>query len=116
MNEILRLDRSSGHSSTQETASSQLEVERAFREVFRWIGEDPDRDGLRETPNRLARAFQEYFAGYRQDPEEILQKTFEETDGYDEMVVLRGIPFESHCEHHVAPIGSVRVERCIYAP
>lgn len=104
MNEIVRLDRSSGHPSTQKAASSQSEVERAFREVFRWIGEDSDRDGLRETPNRLARAFQEYFAGYRQDPEEILQKTFEETDGYDEMVVLRGIPFESHCEHHVAPI------------
>jgi len=104
MNELMRLDRSSGHPITQESAPSQNQVEKAFREVFRWIGEDPDRDGLRETPNRLARAFQEYFAGYRQDPEQILQKTFEETDGYDEMVVLRGIPFESHCEHHVAPI------------
>ena len=104
MNELVRLDRSSGHPITQELAPSQNQVEKAFREVFRWIGEDPDRDGLRETPNRLARAFQEYFAGYRQDPEQILQKTFEETDGYDEMVVLRGIPFESHCEHHVAPI------------
>ena len=104
MNEIVRLDRSSGHPGTHEAAPSQSEVERAFREVFRWIGEDPDRDGLRETPNRMARAFQEYFAGYRQDPEQILQKTFEETDGYDEMIVLRGIPFESHCEHHIAPI------------
>ena len=104
MNELVRLDRSSGHPNTQESAPSQNQVEKAFREVFRWIGEDPDRDGLRETPNRLARAFQEYFSGYRQDPEQILQKTFEETDGYDEMVVLRGIPFESHCEHHVAPI------------
>src|SRR4029079_17038248 len=73
-------------------------------EILRWIGEDPDRDGLRETPGCLVRAFQEYFSGYRQDPELILQKTFEETDGYDEMVVLRGVPFESHCEHHVAPI------------
>ena len=88
MNEIVRLDRSSGHPSTQEAAPSQSQVEKAFREVFRWIGEDPDRDGLRETPNRMARAFQEYFAGYRQDPEQILQKTFEETDGYDEMVVF----------------------------
>jgi GTP cyclohydrolase I len=104
MNEIVRLDRSSGHPNTQESTPSQSQVEKAFREVFRWIGEDPDRDGLRETPNRLARAFQEYFSGYRQDPEQILQKTFEETDGYDEMVVLRGIPFESHCEHHVATI------------
>lgn len=104
MNELVRLDRSSGHPNTQELAPSQNQVEKAFREVFRWIGEDPDRDGLRETPNRMARAFQEYFSGYQQDPEQILQKTFEETDGYDEMVVLRGIPFESHCEHHVAPI------------
>jgi len=104
MNELVRLDKSSGHPNTEEAGPCQSEVERAFREVFRWIGEDPDRDGLRETPSRLARAFREYFAGYRQDPEQILRKTFEETDGYDEMVVLRGIPFESHCEHHVAPI------------
>lgn len=104
MNELVRLDKSSGHPNTEEAVPCQSEVERAFREVFRWIGEDPDRDGLRETPSRLARAFREYFAGYRQDPEQILRKTFEETDGYDEMVVLRGIPFESHCEHHVAPI------------
>jgi len=103
MTDIVRLDRSSCDNKL-ETAPSQPEIEQAFRKVFRWIGEDPDRDGLRETPNRMARAFQEYFAGYRQDPEEILAKTFEETDGYDEMVVLRGIPFESHCEHHVAPI------------
>ncbi len=104
MNEIVHLDRAFSHPTSPEPEPSQLQVEKAFREVFRWIGEDPDRDGLRETPSRLARAFQEYFAGYRQDPEQILQKTFEETDGYDEMVVLRGIPFESHCEHHVAPI------------
>ena len=83
---------------------TQQDVEEAFRLVLRWIGEDPDRDGLRETPDRMVRAFQEYFAGYQHDPEQILEKTFEETDGYDEMVVLRGIPFESHCEHHVAPI------------
>lgn len=81
-----------------------LEIEQTFRDVLSWIGENPDRDGLRDTPARMARAYQEYFAGYRQDPEKILQKTFEEMDGYDEMVVLRGIPFQSHCEHHVAPI------------
>ena len=104
MNEIVSLKRSAANSSTNEASASQSKVEQAFREILCWIGEDPDRDGLRETPNRLARAFQEYFAGYRQDPEQILRKTFEETDGYDEMVVLRGIPFESHCEHHVAPI------------
>jgi GTP cyclohydrolase IA len=83
---------------------SRHEAEDAFRLVLRWIGENPDRDGLQETPARLVRAFQEYFSGYGQDPAQILQKTFEEVDGYDEMVVLRGIPFESHCEHHVAPI------------
>lgn len=87
-----------------EALPSQLEIEEAFRVVLRWIGEDPNRDGLRETPGRLVRAYQEYFSGYKQDPEQILQKTFEEMDGYDEMIVLRGIPFESHCEHHVAPI------------
>ena len=83
---------------------SEADAQDAFRKILHWIGEDPDRDGLRETPARLARAFREYFAGYGQDPGLILQKTFEETDGYDEMIVLRGIPFESHCEHHVAPI------------
>ena len=83
---------------------SQSDGEAAFRTVLHWIGEDPDRDGLRETPSRVARAFQEYFAGYGQDPEQVLRKTFEEIDGYDEMVVLRGIPFQSHCEHHMAPI------------
>jgi GTP cyclohydrolase I len=82
----------------------RAEAELAFRTVLRWIGEDVDRDGLRETPARLVRAFEEYFSGYSEEPEQILQKTFKEIDGYDEMVVLRGVPFESHCEHHVAPI------------
>ncbi len=83
---------------------SDAEVEDAFRKVLEWIGEDPDRDGLRETPHRLRRAFREYFAGYEDDPEQVLRKTFSEVDGYDEMIVLRGVTFESHCEHHVAPI------------
>ena len=104
MNDVLRLARSCANSITPDSTRSPAEIEQAFRDIFRWIGEDPDRDGLRETPGRLVRAYQEYFSGYRQDPEQILRKTFEETDGYDEMVVLRGIPFESHCEHHVAPI------------
>jgi GTP cyclohydrolase IA len=82
----------------------QMEVEAAFRTIIRWAGDDPEREGLVETPSRLARAFEEYFAGYREDPDLILQKTFEETEGYDEMVLLRGIGFESHCEHHLAPI------------
>jgi len=103
MNDIIRLNRSA-EGPANDLPRSQAEIEHSFREVLRWIGEDPERDGLRDTPNRLARAFQEYFSGYQQDPEQILRKTFEETDGYDEMVVLRGIPFQSHCEHHVAPI------------
>lgn len=82
----------------------KAEVEQAIRTMIRWAGDDPDRDGLRETPDRVARAFQEYFSGYAQDPTEILQKTFEEIEGYDEMIVLRGVRFESHCEHHMAPI------------
>jgi GTP cyclohydrolase I len=68
------------------------------------LGEDPAREGLRDTPSRVARAYQEWFAGYAVDPEEFLRRTFEETDGYDEMVVLRDVGFESMCEHHMAPI------------
>jgi GTP cyclohydrolase I len=87
-----------------QTKPSREEVEAAFRTIIRWAGDDPDRSGLKETPARAARAFGEYFAGYEQDPLAILNKTFDETGGYEEMVVLRGIPFESHCEHHLAPI------------
>jgi GTP cyclohydrolase I len=105
MSDIVRLPRSADYCGTAiEPPPTDRDIERSFRDVLHWIGEDPDRDGLRETPSRLMRAFREYFAGYQQDPEQILRKTFEETDGYDEMVVLRGVPFASHCEHHVAPI------------
>jgi GTP cyclohydrolase I len=83
---------------------SRAEVEQAVRTIIRWTGEDPERDGLRETPSRVTRSFEEFFSGYGQDPVEILKKTFEEIEGYDEMIVLRGIRFESHCEHHMAPI------------
>ena len=82
----------------------RTEVEAAIRTLIEWTGDDPDRDGLAETPSRVARAFEEFFAGYGQDPVEILQKTFEEIEGYDEMIALRAIRFESHCEHHMAPI------------
>ena len=83
---------------------SDAEAQAAFRTVLQWIGEDPTRDGLRDTPARLMKAYREYFAGYDEDPEEVLRKTFTEVGGYDEMIVLRGVTFESHCEHHVAPI------------
>jgi GTP cyclohydrolase IA len=82
----------------------RADVEDAFRTIIRWTGDDPERDGLIETPARAARAFEEFFAGYGQDPALLLQKTFEEIEGYDEMIVLRGVRFESHCEHHLAPI------------
>lgn len=83
---------------------SQEEVEAAFRTIIRWAGDNPYRPGLVETPSRAARAFREYFAGYDKDPIQILNKTFDETAGYEEMVILRDIEFQSHCEHHLAPI------------
>jgi GTP cyclohydrolase I len=83
---------------------SREEVEEAVRVLLRWTGDDPMREGLLGTPARVARAFEEYFTGYGVDPVEQLQRTFEEVDGYDEMVVLKDIRFESHCEHHLAPI------------
>lgn len=89
---------------TTKRKPSRSDAEAAVRTLLQWAGEDPSRDGLHETPARVTRAFEEYFAGYAEDPEALLEKTFEETDGYDEMVVLRAIRFESHCEHHLAPI------------
>lgn len=83
---------------------SRQEAEEAVRTLLRWAGDDPGREGLRDTPARVARAYEEWFAGYAVDPQEMLQRTFEEVDGYDEMVVLRDIRFESYCEHHMAPI------------
>src|ERR1700748_3808908 len=80
------------------------EAEEAVRVLLRWAGDDPAREGLRGTPGRVTRAYEEFFAGYQSDPVELLQRTFEETNGYDEMVVLKDIRFESHCEHHLAPI------------
>ena len=95
---------------SETAAPSQDEVERAVRVLLRWTGDDPDREGLRETPARVARAFKEWFAGYGEDPYDMMRATFEETEGYDEMVVLRDIRFESHCEHHLAPIiGKVHI-------
>jgi len=83
---------------------TRAEAEAAVRTLIRWAGDDPDREGLAETPARVVRAYEEWFSGYATDPEEFLRRTFEETDGYDEMVVLRDIRFESFCEHHMAPI------------
>ena len=83
---------------------SRADAEEAIRTLLKWAGDDPSREGLRDTPARVARAWEDWFSGYRVDPEEYLARTFEEIEGYDDMVVLRDIRFESHCEHHLAPI------------
>src|ERR1700754_3938000 len=89
---------------------SRDEAEKAIETLLRWAGDDPTREGLADTPARVAKAFEEWFSGYDQDPEEYLTRTFEEIEGYDDMVILRDIRFESHCEHHLAPIiGRVHV-------
>ncbi len=98
---------------TDERPSREM-AEAAVRTLIVWAGDDPDREGLRATPERVVRAYQEYFSGYRSDPTDLLQRTFEEVDGYDEMIVLRDIRFESHCEHHIAPI--VGVAHVAYLP
>jgi len=90
--------------SMPEPRPSRAEVEAAVRTIIRWTGDDPDREGLQETPARVTRALEDYFSGYAQDPTEFLARTFEEVGGYDEMILLRGIRFESHCEHHMAPV------------
>lgn len=86
------------------TAVTREQAEEAVRTLLRWAGDDPEREGLIETPRRVVDSYREFFSGYDADPEETLRRTFEETDGYDEMILLRGIRFESHCEHHMAPI------------
>jgi len=83
------------------------QVEEAFRTILKWIGEDPSREGLLETPKRVAKAFKEYFKGYHQDPMIDLQKTFGDGGGYDDMIIEKNISLESHCEHHMAPIIGV---------
>jgi GTP cyclohydrolase I len=89
---------------------SRAEAEAAVRTLIQWAGDDPDREGLVDTPSRVARAYEEFFSGYDVDAIDLLSRTFEETDGYDEMIVLRDIRFSSHCEHHMVPIiGKVHV-------
>lgn len=87
-----------------EARPSRMEAEDAVRTLIRWAGDNPSRDGLRDTPSRVVRAYEEWFSGYAENPDVLLRRCFEEIAGYDEMVVLRDIRFESHCEHHVAPI------------
>ena len=82
---------------------TRAEAEAAVRVLLRWAGDDPDREGLRETPRRVVKAYEEIFSGYDQDPREVLERIFAEVEGYDDLVMVRDIPFVSHCEHHVAP-------------
>ena len=83
---------------------SDKEAEEAFKTILTWLGEDPNREGLLETPKRVMKAYKEYFSGYKVDPDKILDKTFGDVDGYDDMVIQKNISIQSHCEHHMAPI------------
>ena len=83
---------------------SDKEAEQAFKTILSWMGEDPNREGLLETPKRVVKAFKEYFKGYSEDPKQILNKTFGDVEGYDDMVIQKNISVQSHCEHHMAPI------------
>jgi len=95
---------------TDTNKPSREEAEAAVRVLLQWAGDDPSRDGLIDTPARVVRAYEEYFSGYDDDPVKILGRSFDETEGYDEVVVLKDIPFASHCEHHIAPIlGKVHI-------
>ena len=93
---------------------SEKEAEEAFVKIIRWIGEDPSREGLASTPKRLVKAFKEYFKGYTEDPKKILEKTFGDVQGYDDMVIQKNISLQSHCEHHLAPI--IGVAHIAYIP
>jgi len=94
----------SGHADTPHHGVSREQAEDAVRTLLRWSGEDPSREGLLDTPKRVVKAYTDWFSGYKLDPDEYLGRTFKEVCGYDELIVLRDIQFESHCEHHMAPI------------
>ena len=93
---------------------SDKEAEEAFTKIIKWIGEDPSREGLKSTPKRLIKAYKEYFKGYSEDPAKILEKTFGDVQGYDDMVIQKNISVQSHCEHHMAPI--IGVAHLAYIP
>ena len=100
--------------SSKKSEVSDNQAEEAFKTILKWIGEDPNREGLIETPRRVVKAFKEYFKGYHQDAEADLSKTFGDVEGYDDMVVEKNITLESHCEHHMAPI--IGVAHVAYIP
>jgi len=97
-----------------ENQVSDKEAEEAFIKIFKWMGEDPSREGLIDTPKRVVKAFKEYFKGYKEDPKKVLEKTFGDIDDYDDMVIQKNISLHSHCEHHMAPI--VGVAHVAYIP
>ena len=98
----------------QSNGISEKEAEEAFTKIIKWIGEDPSREGLKSTPKRLVKAYKEYFKGYSEDPAKILEKTFGDVQGYDDMVIQKNISLQSHCEHHLAPI--IGVAHLAYIP
>ena len=110
----MKLVKNIGESKNRLSKGSDSEAEQAFRTIIEWIGEDPDREGLKGTPKRLVKAFKEYFQGYSQDAKNFLSKTFSQVEGYDDMIVEKNIAVESHCEHHMAPI--IGVAHIAYIP
>src|SRR3989442_4010216 len=110
MGKLVKLNHSRRTNRAKADRPTRSEAEDAVRTLIRWAGDDPHREGLEGTPGRVVRAFEEWYAGYDEDPRDYLKRTFEEVAGYDEVVVLRDIRFESHCEHHMAPIiGRVHI-------
>jgi len=110
----MKLVKDTDKSSSKKAEVSDKQAEEAFKTILKWIGEDPNREGLVETPKRVIKAFKEYFKGYHQDAEADLSKTFGDVEGYDDMVVEKNITLESHCEHHMAPI--IGVAHVAYIP
>ena len=110
----MKLVKDADKTSSKKPEVSDKQAEEAFKTILKWIGEDPNREGLVETPKRVIKAFKEYFKGYHQDAEADLSKTFGDVEGYDDMVVEKNITLESHCEHHMAPI--IGVAHVAYIP
>ena len=100
----MKLVKNTDNKNLDQKQISDKEAEQAFRTILTWMGEDPNREGLLETPKRVIKAFKEYFKGYKEDPSKVLDKTFGDVEGYDDMVVQKNISVQSHCEHHMAPI------------
>ena len=110
----MKLVKDSKQELKKKEAVSDEKAEEAIRTIIQWIGEDPNREGLKSTPKRVLKAFKEYFSGYTQDPKKFLSKTFTEVEGYDDMVIEKNISIQSHCEHHMAPI--IGVAHVAYIP